>query len=242
MLVPMRWVVIAVSLYLVAAIAGTCYVVIEVLDLAGLAQDLAIGVALVVLVAPALWLLWRCSPTGARAVDRAHWQRHEQERVARRVAELRGDAQRERFIPLVERGFVLDDARLARWLVRLGELEAVPHRHPYVAELLAGRELSDEQIDYREFPERLATCPHLQPVEQALKREGQRPDLHGARHVHIGRQLQFDELRRRFNLGESVVAIDQQAHPRDDDVDHRLHCTACDSDIRGDAWGRPWPE
>lgn len=238
----MRWVVIAVSLYLVAAIAGTCYVVIEVLDLAGSAQDLAIGGALVLLGAPALWLLWRCSPTGVRAVDRAQWRAREQERIARRVAELRGDAQRERFIPLVERGFVLDDAQLARWIVRLAELEAVPHRRRYVADLLDGRDFSDAQIDYREMPERLVTCPHLQAVEQALKQDGQRPELHGPRHVRVGRRLHFEVLRTRFALGPGVVAIDERAHPRDDDVDHRLRCAACDSEIRGEGWGRSWPE
>lgn len=236
-----QWVAIGLGLYTCAAIAGTCYVTIEVLRLHGTAQNLTIGGGLVVLLGPALYLLWRLSPEGTQVAWQHDFARRERQRIDARVAELRGDPRREQFLPLVQRGYHLTDEQLAKWLVRIDELAAVPHRKRYIEQLLEGREFSDEQIDYLEFPERLVTCEHLQPVERALKQGGQRLSLCGPRHVRAVCQLRFDALRAKFALPDFLENIDVMVNWRDNIVDQRLRCGRCDSEIQGEGYGQPWP-
>ena len=236
-----QWVAIGLGLYTCAAIAGTCYVTIEVLRLRDTAQNVAIGGGLVVLLAPVLYLLWRLSPEGVQVARQDDFERRERERIEARVAELRGDPRREQFLPLVQRGYHLTDEQLAKWLVRIDELSAVPHRRRYVEQLLGGRELTDEQIDYLEFPDQLVTCEHLQPVERAMKQGGQRLSLTGPRRVRAVCQLRFEALRARFALPEFVEDIDVMVNWRDNIVDQRLRCGTCDSEIQGEGYGEFWP-
>jgi hypothetical protein len=55
---------------------------------------------------------------------------------------------------------------------RLAELAAHPVRRKYVERVERGEYWSDEQIDYNEDPNRLATCVHLQPIEREMRRMG----------------------------------------------------------------------
>jgi hypothetical protein len=52
---------------------------------------------------------------------------------------------------------------------RLARLSADPVRRKYVERIERGEAWSDEQIDYAEDPTRLATCPHLQPIERTMR-------------------------------------------------------------------------
>lgn len=238
-------VVVAGSLGTLGLIGATCYVTMEVWGLRGGAADLAIGgILTLVLVPGVVWLLrWRGSGGGrpATAVDLEAIARERQRSIDARLAQLRGDPARERWMPLVAAGYWLDDDKLARWNARLADLDAVPHRRRYREELLRGVEYSDEQIDYLESPEQLITCEHLRGVERALKEAGLRPLPSAPRRVAVGCQLAFSALRERFQLPVGVEAIDVMVNPRDDEYDHRLHCPACGSDIAGQAHGVPWP-
>ncbi len=237
--------VLAGSLGILGLIAATCYVTMEVWGLRDGTADLVIGGLLTVTLVPAfVWLLRRQWPGGgkpATAIDLEAIARERQRRIDARIVQLRGDAARERWIPLVTAGHWLDDDTLARWNARLAELQAVPHRRRYGEDLLRGIEYSDAQIDYLESPEQLITCEHLRGVERALKAAGQRPLPIAPRRVAVGCQLAFAALRERFQLPVGVEAIDVMVNPRDDEYDHRLHCSACGSDIVGQAHGVHWP-
>ena len=80
-----QWVAIGLGLYTCAAIAGTCYVTIEVLRLRDTAQNVAIGGGLVVLLAPVLYLLWRLSPEGVQVARQDDFERRERERIEARI-------------------------------------------------------------------------------------------------------------------------------------------------------------
>ncbi|MCC7398961.1 MAG: hypothetical protein IT455_17980 [Planctomycetes bacterium] len=229
--------VIAGCLGIPAVIGASCYVTIEVLHLRGPAQHLAIGGMLLLGLGPPLrWFAARSVPAQAAAR-----RRHHERRIRQRVDELRGDPARERWIPLVEAGFPVDDQRLSSWNARIAELESVPHRRRHVGELLRGRPLTDEQIDYLEFPARLATCEHLRPVEAALRAADHRVSLRRERAVHAPVRLGFERLRTRFALPACVEAIDVEHNWHDAVFDHRLCCTTCHSEIVGEADGEPWP-
>jgi hypothetical protein len=60
----------------------------------------------------------------------------------------------------------------AERLARLQVLAADPVRRKYVELIHRGESWSDEQIDYAEHPQRLATCVHLQPIEHELRATG----------------------------------------------------------------------
>jgi immunity protein 63 of polymorphic toxin system len=74
----------------------------------------------------------------------------------------------------------LDRQRLARRRrqvdaerrARLAVLAADPVRRKYVERIQRGESWSDEQIEYAEHPQRLATCVHLQPIEHELRATG----------------------------------------------------------------------
>ena len=238
-------VVFGASAGILVAIGGACYVTMEVWGLRDRNADVVIGVLIAVLVGPlVVWIVRHGGFGGgvaATAVDYEAIARERRRLVERRVAQLRGDARRERWIPLVESGFGLSDELLARWNVRIDQLEAVPHRRAYAHELLRGVEYSDDQIDYLESPDLLVTCEHLRAVEGALRHGGQRSLPIGLRRVRVDCQLAFDVLRQRWSLPPFVEAVDVLINPRDNEIDHRLHCSRCDSDIVGNAERPSWP-
>ncbi len=65
-------------------------------------------------------------------------------------------------------------AFLERGNRRAAELAADPdpRRRKYVPKVEQGEEWSNEEIDYRENPNHLATCQHLQPIERAMRDAG----------------------------------------------------------------------
>ena len=56
--------------------------------------------------------------------------------------------------------------------LRVAELAADPRRAKYAPLVARGEDWSDAAILYHEDPNRLATCVHLRPIEQAVRRAG----------------------------------------------------------------------
>jgi len=55
---------------------------------------------------------------------------------------------------------------------RMAELAADPNKRKYLALMERGEWWTDEQIAYHENPAMIATCPHLQPIERAMRSRG----------------------------------------------------------------------
>lgn len=267
-----RLAVLLFALVVAVAVAAPCHLLLQRLGVGGAAVDFLLAGSLVLLLGPPAVALVR----GARAPGGGGGDASRRADVAaaeRRIVELRGDPRRERWIPLVAAGHPVDDARIAAWNARIEQLEAVPHRRPYVAALLRGVEYSDEQIDYLEGRGRWVTCAHLLAVEQALQHGGLHPLPIGARRLAVGRRLRVEQLRERFavpaherpiagsaaaatpgavpsSLAHAVDALHAPIAPTAPTAStastaaedaSRLRCEECDSEIRGDARGAPWP-
>lgn len=125
---------------------------------------------------------------------------------------------------------------------RVAELMADPARRKYAALVEQGQQWTDEQIAYNENPQLLATCPHLQPIEYAMRLAGIVPRLRAeswsvnAAPVH---KIDADccinepELNRQFPLPPSVHYT-QGYYPERHPLDNpwaQLTCSECDSNI-----------
>lgn len=127
--------------------------------------------------------------------------------------------------------------------LRVAELLADPNKRPYAALVERGEEWSDEQIAYHEHPNRTATCPHLQPVERAIRQAGIVPKLLKPLAVRADCCIRNAELRRYFTLPESVRYEEGYSPERyyQDNPWARLTCYACGStiDLVHSEWPRP---
>jgi hypothetical protein len=87
---------------------------------------------------------------------------------------------------------------------RLQRLAADPVRRKYVELIERGESWSDEQIDYAEHPQRLATCVHLQPIEHELRATGIAVRLVQGSTVRARCCVNAAALSMRFALPDSV--------------------------------------
>lgn len=88
---------------------------------------------------------------------------------------------------------------------RLAKLAADPERQAYGALIEAGDEWSDEQIAYDLNPEWLMTCPHLQPVERAMRQAGLSVRMMSGPQVRAACRVDEAALRARFKLPKFVA-------------------------------------
>lgn len=116
---------------------------------------------------------------------------------------------------------------------RLAELAADPIKRRYVKLIEAGQSWSDAQIAYDLDRHQTATCPHLQPIERALRDHG----LYLRRWAgpDVEAQCCVDEtgLARRFALPSSVRYAEPTAYDRslEDPPAALIHCSLCRSSI-----------
>lgn len=135
--------------------------------------------------------------------------------------------------------------------VRVAELLADPAKHKYAALVERGEQWYDEQIAYFEDPDRTATCPHLRPIEHAMRLAGVAPKVIVKRWLpNYGRSMNIKadccinepELRRQFAVAESVhyqEGYSPERHPQDNPW-AKLSCSLCDSymDLVHSEWPR----
>lgn len=197
--------VIAVTLYLVGAIAGTAFLGLPVWWLAPLC-------------APAVWYVLTLPDLPGKPVPpHAHVRSPEQEQ------------------------------RYAAWQAgiekRVAELEAGPaYRRKYIDAVRSGVPFSDERIDYREDPSRLALCEHLRPLEAWLRGQGIALDFksHGtveALEVQFNRQ----GIRAMFPLPPEVTDCETAGPERYGPDILGFECKQCRCGLL-EAWtGSVWP-
>jgi len=116
---------------------------------------------------------------------------------------------------------------------RLARLSADPVGRRYVERIEGGDPWSDAQIDYNEDPNRLATCLHLQPIEQAMRRAGIDVRLVIGSNVRADCCVDPVALGQRFVLPPSVEYAELPMYDRSlvDPPVAVVRCTACRSMI-----------
>lgn len=229
--------------YIMGSIGGVCYLFIERLKLPEGQAGWAIGGSLAVLLIPTVLLLFLQDGQagGARSESSEAYQRRRQEAIRRRLAELQGRPEAEKFLRFVEQGFSISDAQIAERNLRFAQIEAVPHRRTYIEHVLLGGTMTDEQMDYVELADRLVLCEHLRGVEVAAKLE-RLLQMMGPMHVQGSFILNEPLLRQRFSLPDSVtVTYSPVSSYRDYDDYYTITCTLCGSRIVTTEQGPRWP-
>jgi hypothetical protein len=231
-MLPRALALTALTLYILAAIAGASYYAVEIRRLPPTQANLLIGLLLAILLGlPAAIALWRQATRPQR--ERGRRQAETEARVAA-LARIPGA---EPFLPLLRRGYPLTEDELRRRIARAQQILAVPHRAPFAQRLYDGSTLTDDQIDYLALPHRFALCAHFRPLEVALKQAGlvtyRAP---GAIDGH------FRPHPAHF---PTPPGIEEQyvprTSPRDDD-DHFLYtCPTCRHTLLANGNGPPWP-
>jgi hypothetical protein len=145
-----------------------------------------------------------------------------------------------RWLPLATRLQTAYPPLIQQWERRYQQLLADPKRRAWAERALAGEQPADAEIDYREDPALRVTCPHLQPIEQALRAADP-----GLKPVYGYPQAVISELRidgpaalARFAV-EGVVWDEPDDHPRDPNPG-QLRCPVCRSAIMS-GWQRLFP-
>lgn len=194
----------------------------------------ALGHVVAFLVATTL-LIAQCFLAARIAIAfRAH-----EERVAaqaRRFAlrkslnELCADARLSRWAPLARRWQRVDRDEIEQWEHRYQALLAHPRRKVFAQAALAGRFMTDEEIDYALDPYLRLTCTHLRALEGALRATGVAISPAGPRAVRVGGTLDGPRLIAEFALPECVDWFAPPFHPHEQDTG-RLRCAQCDSAI-----------
>jgi hypothetical protein len=228
--------VLAITFYIMAAIAAASYVVMEVLKLPASQTDFAIGGILLLLLAPMVLLLHHndeARPVGYGDRDKA---------IEKRIAGLRSRSGAEPFFKLLRTGYPVTDEELTGLIERAGKLLAIPHRAKYVSWIYNAREISDEQIDYRELADRFALCEHFRPLEIAAKQEGLL-SLLGPSLVEGAFILNPELAYSKFELPAVIECVYYPvSHPREADDHHRLTCTVCQAVLISSSYGPLWPK
>lgn len=223
---------LAITVYIVAAIAGASYYAVEIRRLPPTEANLVIGLILTALLGlPGGYVLWRSGTAHQRL------QRTVQADTEARVAALSSVPGVEPFLPLLRNGYWMTEEELRRRISRANALLAVPHRAPFVERIYEGFVITDEQIDYLALPDRFALCEHFRPLEIALKQaclltyrspgfiEGNfKPDV-GKLPLPLGIEQEYIE----------------RSSPREDD-DHFLYrCRTCQHTLMANCSGPLWP-
>jgi hypothetical protein len=228
--------VLAITFYIMAAIAVASYVAMEVLQLPASQTDFAIGGILLLLLAPMVLILHHndeSRPVGFAARDKA---------IEARIAGLRSRPGAEPFFKLLRTGYPVTDEELTALIERVGALEAVPHRAKYVSWIYNAREITDEQIDYREIADRFALCEHFRPLEIAAKQAGLL-SLVGPSRVEGAFILNPELAYSKFELPAVIECVYfPVTHPREMDDHHQLTCTICQSVLVSSSYGPQWPK
>jgi hypothetical protein len=120
---------------------------------------------------------------------------------------------------------------------RIAELAANPARSKYIPLLEQGQVWSDRDIDYLEDPTMVVTCPHLQPLERAIRsaRIGTRiiPRRPPGEIITLQMDCSTDpvELQRRFPLPASIHYSEwyQPDRAYNDNPTAALQCGDCSS-------------
>jgi hypothetical protein len=141
------------------------------------------------------------------------------------------------------------DYRKAQRL-RIAELAADPARRKYAVLMERGGWWTDEQIVYHENPDTTATCPHLQPIEHAmrlagieLRRLAEPWNPVPLAKVRADCCINEPALKQRFPFHESVrytTGYQPERHPEDNPW-AELACATCTSTIElvHPEWPRP---
>lgn len=116
---------------------------------------------------------------------------------------------------------------------RLAALAADPIKSRYVKLIEAGQSWSDVQIAYDLDRRQTATCPHLQPIERALRDHGLYLRRWAGPEVEAQGCVDEKELARRFALPPSVRYAEPAAYDRslEDPPAALIHCSLCRSSI-----------
>ncbi len=116
---------------------------------------------------------------------------------------------------------------------RIALLAADPARRTYAALMEKGETWSDEQIVYDQDRQRLATCPHLRPIEQAMRQAGVRVRLIGPSAIMANCRIDRAGLERRSLLAGPAAYLEYVVPDRPPDVIPvaELRCQACASVI-----------
>jgi hypothetical protein len=116
---------------------------------------------------------------------------------------------------------------------RVEKLSADPALRPYAERLAAGEYWSDEQIAYDREPRALATCRHLQPIEQAMRSEGFAVRLSTPPHVRCNCRIDEAGLWARFPPGRRLTYVERFRGGRavEDDPEAYILCDACQAGI-----------
>lgn len=128
-----------------------------------------------------------------------------------------------------------DEEHRAAHRRRLQVLAADPVRRKYAERMEQGEFWSDEQIAYDLDPIRAATCPHLAPVERALRADGLAVRLLTGAHVTAPCRLDVVALGRAIPLPATVRYSDDIPMPDrspSDPTASALLCDPCGSGIR----------
>jgi hypothetical protein len=222
----------AITLYIVAAIAGASYYAVEIRKLPHTEANLLIGLILtVLLVPPAIYAISRGSIAGRRR--RSTWQAEKDARVAA-FSQIPGAAP---FLPLLRSGYPMTEAELRSQIARANDLLAVPHRAPFVQSVYDGHPLANEQIDYLAFPDQFALCEHFRPLEAALKQAGLL-SFHAPGRVIGSFRPQVGEFPIPPGIEQHYIS---RSSPREDD-DHFLYrCPVCQNTLVATCNGPLWP-
>lgn len=135
---------------------------------------------------------------------------------------------------------------------RIAQLAADPATQKYAELMKYGRDWSDDQIAYDRNPSLTATCPHLKPIEHAMRTAGIAARLQTRSWKENYAPLAVIEadcrvnqagLRRAFALPEFVSYVEGYSPERSqfDNPFARLLCTGCQSAIElvHPEWPRP---
>jgi len=170
--------------------------------------------------------------------------------VVRSVPGPNRDLEREKAMQKLKDGALRQTAVLKEQKrLRIAELLADPAKRRYAALVEKGQPWSDEQIAYHEDPSKTATCPHLRPIESAMRTAGIAPRLivkpwlgpAPSMNIQADCCIHETELRRRFPVPESVRYQEGYSPERyyQDNPWATLSCSLCGSSM--DLVHSEWP-
>lgn len=223
----------AITLYIVAAIAGASYYAVEIRRLPPSEANLLIALILAILLGlPAIYAL------SHGAIEAKLRQSAFKGQIDARIAKLSVVPGAAPFLPLLRHGYALTEEELRSRIARAHEILAVPHRAPFVSRIYDGFLITDEQIDYLALPDRFALCEHFRPLESTLKQAGllsyRSPGrLEGAFQPNVGKVPIPPGIKHEYISRSS---------PRQDDDYFLYQCTACGHTLIATCNGPIWPQ
>lgn len=235
--------VLATVVYIFVAIGCVCYYFLEVRHLSKVETNWAIGMSLAIVLIPALVSIFYFGEPDSFGdyVRRSRYLGEREAAKRKRLKEVKGREDAEKWLPLIENGMLLSDAEIASRNQRIAELEAVPHRRNYSEVILKGGQIRDEEIDYLELSDQFELCEHMRKMEIEGKREGLLRWV-DTQVVHGNFVLKPEAARRAFELPQFVaIFYSPSTNYRDPDDYHTVSCAFCNCKLHSSGYGPQWP-